>query len=66
MQRRRLGAAIMRRQPDQDIVWRGFSIFDKNVKITVLVKNPRIEQLVFKFMSGASPIRPDEIVIREG
>ena len=41
---------------NQNVIRRGLSIFDEHIEVTVLIKNARIEQLIFEFLPAAFAI----------
>jgi hypothetical protein len=65
MQPRGVGTTIVRRDPDQDIVRRDFRIFDKHIKITVIVEDAGIDQLVFQFLPRTGTIYTYKVIIRK-
>jgi hypothetical protein len=63
---RRLGPAIGDADLDQDIGRRRFRIFDKHVKVPVVIEDAGVDQLVFRLVPAALPARFDQIVVRIG
>ena len=49
---------------DQDVSRRRFRVLDKNVEISVLVKDAGIEQFVFRVVAASSPAGLDKIAVR--
>jgi hypothetical protein len=60
-----IGTAIDRVDADQDIVGTGFRVFDKNIEVTVIVKDACVDQLKFRVMLAATAIFLDQLAVRE-
>ena len=50
---------------DKDIVFVGFGIFDQDVKVALLVKDARVEQLILGTCTPAPGVFRDEVSVRE-
>src|SRR5690348_6876811 len=57
--------AIDRIDADQNIVGTGFRVFDKNIEVTVIVKEACVDQLKFRVMLAASAIFLEQLSVRE-
>ena len=51
---------------NQHVLRRRLGVFHEDIEIAVLVKHPRVEQLVFRLAAAAAAVRRDQIAIREG
>src|SRR6266511_1015925 len=65
VQLRRLRTAIRRRDADEDVVWRGFGVFDNHIEVAVIVEDARVHQFEFRVGLAASPVLLDKTRVRE-
>jgi hypothetical protein len=65
VQRRRIRAAVRRRDADQRIVRASLRVLDKDVEITVIVEDARIEQLILHLAAAAAPVGLDQVFVRK-
>ena len=65
MQYRRRWSAIADRQLDQDVIGVRFGILNLAIKISFVVKNSCVQQLILVFGSRASPIDIRQALIRK-
>ena len=63
MQRRARGAAIMRRDPEQNVVGRDFRIFDLDVEIAVVVEDSGVDQLELALAESPCGVDRDESIV---
>ena len=63
MQPRCLGPAIGDADLDQDVGRRGFSVFDKDIEIAVIVKDAGIEQFVLGVVAATPSVCFYQIVV---
>ena len=61
----RLGAAIVDRELDEDVLGRFLRILDEHVEVAVLVEDPGIDQLILELASAPAPVPFHEVGIRE-
>ena len=61
----RLGAAIVDRELDEDVLRRFLGVLNEHVEVTVLVEDPGIDQLIFELVLSSAPVRFHEVGIRE-
>ena len=54
MKRSRVGTAIGDRDPDQQVLFRGFGVFGLDIEIAVLVENAGVDQFVLKIRSASA------------
>ncbi len=66
VQRRALAAPVVESDSDQDVVGRVLGIFDLDVEVAALLKNPGVEQLIFGLLSSAAAVLLQELSIRKG
>ena len=53
----RLGAAIVDRDLDEDVLRRFLGVLDEHVEVAVLVEDPGIDQLVLELVLSPAPVR---------
>ncbi len=58
-----LGAAIVDRHPDEDVVRPGLGVFDEHVEVPVIVEDPRVDQFVLEFLPRAPLVRLHEVPV---
>ena len=58
-----LRASIAQADLDQDIGRRRFRVFDKHVEIPIIIEYAGIQQLVFRVVAAALPVRLDQATI---
>ena len=61
----RLGAAIVDRELDEDVLRRFLGILDEDVEVAVLVEDSGVDQLVLELVLAPAPVRLHEVGIRE-
>src|ERR1044071_8325821 len=59
------GAAVRRRNPDDDVFVRGLRVLDLHVEVLVVVEHAGIDQLVLELLARTGVIRLDQIVVRK-
>src|SRR5262245_14971838 len=64
VQTRRFRPTICDADPNENVLAIGLRVLDKNVEISVLVKDACIQQLEFRFMLSAAPIFVNQSGIR--
>ena len=60
-----LGAPVVDRHPDQDVVRTRLGVFHEHVEVAVVVEDPRVDQLVLEVLPRAPPIRLHEVTVGE-
>ena len=65
MQRRRIGPAIDRFDPNADVFFVGLGVFDADVEIAVVVEHAGVEQFEFGLAVAAAAILVDQPPIRK-
>ena len=60
-----LGASVVDRHPDQDVVRTRLGVFHEHVEVAVVVEDPRVDQLVLEVLPRAPPIRLHEVTVGE-
>ena len=63
MQHCGFGPTVVNRNPNQQVFGRGLGVFDKDIEVTILIKDPCIEQFVLEFISTALPVRFDQVFV---
>ena len=66
VQRCGLGSSVFNRDADGDLVVRPLRIFDQDVKKTVVLKDPGVDQFVLGAPAAAAAVFRDQLRIREG
>src|SRR5207245_116137 len=64
MQCGRLRPAITYADLDEEVFWRLFSIFHKDIEVAVLLEHTRVEQFIFHVATIAPLVGLDQIVVR--
>ena len=64
VQLRRLRAAVVRRDADQDVLGPGLGVLDEHVEVPVVVEDPRVEQFVLEVVPGQPAVGFDEVAVR--
>ena len=54
MQRRGVGPAVVRGDPDRDVLRIGLGVLDEDVEVAIAVEHAGIEQLVLRTLAGAA------------
>ncbi len=60
---RRLRAAVVDGDLDQDILGRFLGVFHEHIEIAVLVKHAGVEQLILEFVTTAVAVGSDKLVV---
>jgi hypothetical protein len=61
-----LRAAIGDRHADQNVAWRRFGIFDRDIEIPFFIKDARIEQFKFRMLAATPGVLLDELLVGVG
>ena len=61
----RIGAAIVNRDLNENVLGRFLGILDEDVEVAVVVEDPRVDQFVFELALAAAPVPVHEVGIRE-
>ena len=61
MERRGVGAAVVRSDPDRQVLRVGLGVLDEDVEVAIVIEYAGIEQLVLRTLSGAALVLLDEL-----
>ena len=64
MQQGRLRAAVVNADLDQDLLRCLLGILHKYIKVAILIKYPRIDEFVLKFVTAPTTTRLDKVSVR--
>ena len=65
MERCGVGPAVVRGDPDRQVLRIGLGVLDEDVEVAIAIEYPGIEQLVLGTLSGAALVVLDELAIRK-
>ena len=63
VERRGLGPAVVRRDPDRQVLRIGFGVLDEDVEVAIVVEDAGIEQLVLWTLSRAALVLLDQLAV---
>ena len=60
-----VGSAVVRSDPDRQVLRIGLGVLDEDVEVAIAIEYPGVEQLVLRTLSGAALVVLDELAIRK-
>lgn len=66
MQGSRVWPAISGRNLDEEVFWPGLGVFEKDIEVTLLVKDPGVQQLELEILVAAAAVLLDQPLIGIG
>ena len=63
VERRRIGAAVGRREADADVFRPGFRVLDRHVEVAIVIEDPGVEQFVLGKFQAATLVLLDQLLV---